>query len=409
MKCKHCNFDLKIKFVDLDFSPPSNSLLEEKDLNKFEINYPLKAYLCENCWLVQLIDFTKKEVLFKEDYPYFSSTSMSWLLHAKQYSKKIINLLNLSEKKLVMEIGSNDGYLLQFFTELNIPSIGIEPTKSTNEIGQKYGYKIIEKFFSKKLAEKLTKKKLSPDLIICNNVFAHVPDINDFTNGLSILLKDNGVVTLEFPHLLNLIKYNQFDTIYHEHFFYYSLTSVVEILKKFDFLVFNVEKISTHGGSLRLFVMKKNNKKFKINKKVNYVLKQEENFGIKKTKIYTGFQKKAEIIKFEFLNFLLKAKEQKQIVIGYGAAAKGNTLLNYCGIKKDLIKFVVDKSLSKQNKFLPGSHIPIYEEKIIKKIKPEFIVIFPWNIKDEIMKQLSYVKKWKTKFVVFIPKLKIYS
>ncbi len=409
MKCKNCNNKLIHKFVDLGFSPPSNSLLELKDLNKSEIYYPLKSYVCSSCWLVQIFEQTSSEELFHADYPYLSSTSTSWLLHAKEYSEKIIKMLKLTNEKLVVEIGSNDGYLLQYFVKKNIPVIGIEPTKSANNVAKKYGYSIIEDFFTENVSNQLRKKKKSANLIICNNVYAHVPNINDFTKGLFNLLNDEGIITIEFPHIMNLIKFNQFDTIYHEHFYYYSLISILKILKKFNLEIFKVEKIPSHGGSLRVYVKKNINTHYQIERSVKDCLEEEKKFGLNDLKIYKDFQKKVENVKYEFLNFLLKSKKQNKVVIAYGAAAKGNTLLNYSGVDEDLIDFVVDKSKTKKGKYLPGSHIPVLSEDFIKKVKPDFVIIFPWNIKKEIFEQLHYIRKWKGKFVTFIPKIKIYD
>ena len=275
MKCKNCNNNLIHKFVDLGFSPFSNSLLKKKDLNKSEIYYPLKSYVCSSCWLVQIYGQSSSQELFHDDYPYLSSTSISWLLHAKKYSEKIIRMLKLTNEKLVVEIGSNDGYLLQYFVEKNIPVIGIEPTKSANKLAKKYRYNIIEDFFTENLSKQLCKKNISADLIICNNVYAHVPNINDFTKGLFNLLSNEGIITIEFPHLMNLIKFNQFDTIYHEHFYYYSLLSISKILNKFDLEIFKVEKIPTHGGSLRVYIKKNINANYEIDKSVIKCVQEE--------------------------------------------------------------------------------------------------------------------------------------
>ena len=409
MKCKNCNNKLIHKFVDLGFSPPSNSFLKIKDLNKREFYYPLKSYVCSNCWLVQIYEQSSSQELFYDDYPYLSSTSASWLLHAKKYSEKIIKMLKLTKEKLVVEIGSNDGYLLQYFVKKNIPVIGIEPTKSANKVAKKYGYNIVEDFFTEKLSKQLCKKKILANLIICNNVYAHVPNIIDFTKGLSNLLSDDGIITIEFPHLMNLIRFNQFDTIYHEHFYYYSLLSISKILRKFNLEIFKVEKIPTHGGSLRVYIKKNINTQYEIDKSVKECFEEENKFGLNDLKIYKDFQKRVENVKYNFLDFLLKSKKQNKVVIAYGAAAKGNTFLNYAGVGHDLIDFVVDKSKIKLGKYLPGSHIPVLSDDFIKKVKPDFIIIFPWNIKKEIFEQLRYVRKWKGRFVTFIPKMKIYD
>ena len=316
----------------------------------------------------------------------------------------IVKKLSLNETSHVTEIASNDGYLLQYFQEKQIPCIGIEPTSSTASVAKQKGIEVIEDFFNTNLAKNLKKS----DLILGNNVLAHVPDINDFVKGLKIALKNNGIITMEFPHLLNLIEENQFDTIYHEHFSYLSLYTLIQIFEKQELKIFDVEKLPTHGGSLRIYATHIENNDLEISKNVGNILNEEKEFGLFDMNIYAIFQEKANKVKYDLLEFLLQAKKENKKVVAYGAAAKGNTLLNYAGIKNDLIEFVVDKSPYKQGKFMPASHIPIVEEKKIQELKPDYILILPWNIKDEIITQLNYVKMWNCKFVVAVPKLEIF-
>jgi len=404
MKCRFCKTELSNVFVDLVNSPASNSYLTKEQLDEPEVFYPLKIYVCEYCKLVQIDEYKKSNDIFDKDYAYFSSYSTSWLAHSKNYVDMISKKLSLDSCSFVTEIASNDGYLLQYFKEKNIPCIGIEPTSSTAKVAREKGIEVIEDFFGKKLANGLKKS----DLILGNNVLAHIPDINDFVNGLKIALKNDGTVTMEFPHLLNIIKENQFDTIYHEHFSYLSLYTVEQIFKSQDLKIYDVEKLSTHGGSLRIYATHSENNSIKISANVKNLLSEEKDFGLLDLGIYKNFQEKANKIKYDLLVFLLQAKKENKRVVAYGAAAKGNTLLNYAGVKNDLIAFVVDKSPYKQGKYLPASHIPIVDEKNIIEIKPDYILILPWNIKDEILDQLVYVKDWNCKFVVAVPKLEIF-
>jgi len=402
MNCRFCKTELTDVFVDLTNAPASNSFLTKKQLDEPEIFYPLKTYVCQNCKLVQIDEYKKSDDIFDKDYAYFSSYSTSWLKHAKEYVENITHKLSLTENSLVTEIASNDGYLLQYFKEKNIPCLGIEPTASTAKVAKEKGIEVLEEFFGSEFAHTLEKS----DLILGNNVLAHVPDINDFVDGLKIALKESGTVTMEFPHLLNIIKENQFDTIYHEHFTYLSFYTVQKIFKHNGLKLYDVEKLSTHGGSLRIYATHEENKNIDIGSNVESMLDEEKVFGLFNEEIYKGFQEKANKVKYDLLNFLLNAKKENKKVVAYGAAAKGNTLLNYSGVKNDLIEFVVDKSPHKQGKYLPASHIPIVSEEKISEIKPEYILILPWNIKDEVIEQLKYVKEWDCKFVVAVPKLK---
>lgn len=403
MKCRFCGSKELNVFLDLLNSPPSNSFLTKKQLNEPETFFPLKVFTCKKCKLVQINEYKKSNDIFDSNYAYFSSYSVSWLAHAEKYVNMIVKKLSLDKNSLVTEIASNDGYLLQYFQEKKIPCIGIEPTQSTAKAAKNKNIKVIEDFFNKKLAIKIKKS----DLIIGNNVLAHVPNINDFVEGLKLALKKNGTITMEFPYLINLIDENQFDTIYHEHFSYFSFYTVCNMFQHHNLKIYDVEQLKTHGGSLRIYATHKENARTVVNSKVKFLLQKEKKQGVLGNELYKGFQKEVDNIKCSFLNFLLNAKKENKKVIAYGAAAKGNTLLNYCGIKNDMINFIVDKSPHKQGKYLPGSHIKIANEEKIKKAQPDYIIIFPWNIKEEIINQLSYVKKWECKFVVLIPKLAI--
>ncbi|GHT86822.1 methyltransferase [Spirochaetia bacterium] len=399
MKCRHCGQELTYEFINLYNSPPSNSYLTYEQLNEPEVLYPLKIFVCDNCFLVQIDEYKKSGEIFNSDYAYFSSYSTSWLRHAKKYAAEITERLSLTKDSYVIEIASNDGYLLQYFKEKNIPCLGIEPTASTAEAARKKGIDVLEQFFCAEMAQSLKKA----DLIIGNNVLAHVPDINDFVKGLKTALKPSGTITMEFPHLLNLIQLNQFDTIYHEHFSYLSLLTVQKIFASQGLKIYDVEELPTHGGSLRIYAAHDENDFAKTENAVNKVIEKEKAAGLDKIEGYHGFEKKIQEIKWGFFEFLLKARKEGKKIAAYGAAAKGNTFLNYCGIKSDIIEFVVDASPHKQGKFLPLSHIPIVCEDTIRKENPDYILILPWNIKDEITEQLSYVKEWGAEFITVIP------
>ena len=407
MNCRFCNNKVVNDFADLGFSPPSNSFLSEEQLNQSETFYPLKVQVCNSCFLVQVDEYAKHDEIFDKDYIYFSSYSSSWLEHARSYTDMMIKRFNFNHESNVFEIASNDGYLLQYFKEKNINVLGIEPTSNTADVAVSKGIETLVRFFGKKLALELQKKEKYADLILGNNVLAHVPDINDFVSGLPLVLKKEGVITFEFPHLMELMLNNQFDTIYHEHFSYLSLFSVQIIFKKHNLKIFDVDQIKTHGGSLRIYATHSNNSEQPISSNVSVLLNKELKFGINSIKKYNTFQNFTELVKDDFLSFLLKAKRDDKKVIGYGAAAKGVTLLNFCGVRKDLIQFIVDKSPHKIDKYIPGVHIPVLNEKEISNYKPDYIVILPWNIKDEIIQQLKYVRDWNCKFVVAIPEIKI--
>ncbi len=402
MNCRFCGNKLNHEFIDLVSSPPSNSYLSAEQLNEPEIFYPLKLFVCDKCFLVQIDEYKKNNEIFNENYAYFSSYSNSWLEHAKNYTEMMIEKLGLNNKSQVIEIASNDGYLLQYFKLQGIPCFGVEPTKNTAAVAKSKGIDVIEDFFTEKLANNLPKA----DLILGNNVLAHVPNINDFVKGLKKALKPTGTITMEFQHLLNLIEQSQFDTIYHEHFSYLSLFTTMQIFKTHGLNIFDVDELPTHGGSLRIYAAHSEMNK-KHSEHVKKILEKEIAINLDKLDGYKNFQVKVDKIKYELLIFLLEAKKDGMKVAAYGAAAKGTTLLNYCGIKKDLISFIVDRNPHKQNKFLPGSHIPIVSEDALLKEKPDFVIIIPWNIKSEIISQLLYIKKWNAKFVTAIPQVTI--
>jgi len=404
MKCRHCGEELKYEFIDLYNSPPSNSYLTKCQLNEPEISYPLKLYICNYCYLVQIDEYVKSDVLFNSEYSYFSSYSSHWLKHAKLFSDYITKYLNLDKNSFVIEIASNDGYLLQYFKEKEIPCLGIEPTSSTAKAAREKGIDVLEQFFNTSTASNIKKA----DLLIGNNVLAHVPDINNFVAGLKIALNPNGTISLEFPHILNLINFNQFDTIYHEHFFYFSLITVHKIFSLHGLKIYNVEELTTHGGSLRIFATHNENLNIQINKNVDDLIQKERNVGLDTIDGYHGFEKKVQSIKWNFWNYLINFKNKNNKIAAYGAAAKGNTFLNYCGIKSDIINFVVDDTPYKQGKFLPMSHIPIVSEETLRIEKPDLIIILPWNWCNEIVQKLEFTKKWGAQLLTAIPELKIF-
>ncbi len=408
MKCRHCRTELIHTFVDLGFAPPSNAYLTASDLTKPERYYPLKVKVCEQCWLVQTEDYAQADELFNADYAYFSSTSKGWLAHAADYAAQMTQRLQLNQQSLVIEVASNDGYLLKNFVETNIPCLGIEPTASTAAAAEKLGIPVLQAFFGEALANRLASEGKQADLIVGNNVYAHVPDINDFTRGLKTALKPDGTITLEFPHLMQLIKHNQFDTIYHEHFSYLSLHTVSQIFQRANLRIWHVEQLSTHGGSLRIYGCHQENPR-EILETVTKLLALETKQGLQKLETYLSFQENADKVKNELVQFLIKQKKAGKSVAAYGAAAKGNTLLNYGGVKPDLLPFVCDAAEAKQNKFMPGSHIPIYPPSKLENEKVDYIVILPWNIADEVMEQMNHLIKQGTQFVTAVPTLKIDS
>jgi SAM-dependent methyltransferase len=406
MNCRHCQNKLEHLFLDLGFAPPSNAYRLKEDLQKPEMMYPLRIFVCDKCWLVQTEDFVNAEELFSSEYAYFSSTSSSWLDHAAKYCEMIQKKLSLNFDSLVVEVASNDGYLLKNFVEAGILCLGIEPTKSTANAAKKLGIPVQCKFFGTRLAEELTANGKQADLIIGNNVYAHVPDINDFTLGLKRMLKHDGTITLEFAYLLKLIRQNEFDTVYHEHFSYLSLHAVKSIFEGTGLKIYDVEELTTHGGSLRVYGCHEE-ARFNTTERVYEQLQKEEKAGLLELKTYVHFQQKAERVKNDLLAFLIEQKRNGKKVAAYGAAAKGNTLLNYAGVKPDLLSFVCDAASAKQNKFMPGSHIPILPPTVIAEEKPDFVVILPWNIADEVMRQNELIRQWGGKFVTAVPKLEL--
>lgn len=407
MKCRFCESELSTVFIDLESSPAANSFLTKAQLDQPEPFYPLKVYTCGSCFLTQIAEYKKCDTIFDDQYAYFSSYSKSWLKHASDYTDIVVDRFGLNESSMVIEIASNDGYLLQYFKEKNIPVLGIEPTANTAAAAREKGIKTVVEFFGTQFAERLIKENEKADLLIGNNVLAHVPDIVDFVRGMKIALKEDGLITMEFPHLMQLIENNQFDTIYHEHFSYLSLLTVKQIFESQGLDIFDVDEIPTHGGSLRIYAKHKDDHSKAISENVHLLLEKEISHGMNTLEYYTHFQEKVMEIKTTFNNFLLEQKKAGKKVAAYGAAAKGNTLLNYCGVHNDEISFVVDASPHKQNKWLPASHIPVVNEAYIQQEKPDYIIIFPWNLKNEIIEQLDYIKTWHGKFVTVIPVLSI--
>jgi len=395
MKCRHCNNNLTHIFCDLQTCPPSNAMVKMDNVNFPETYFPLKVFVCEKCWLVQVDEIEKVENIFNNEYTYFSSYSSSWLAHAKNYADEMTERFGYNQDSLVIEIASNDGYLLQYFKEKKIPVLGVEPTANTASLAKEKGIESIVDFFGSQLAsEKLLGKA---DLILGNNVLAHVPDINDFVKGVKLALKPNGVNTFEFPHVCKLVQYNQFDTIYHEHFSYLSFTALKTVFEKQGLEFFDVQELPTHGGSLRIFTKHKDDTSKEVLHSVANMLKMEKDLGVNTLKYYQGFQEKVDKIKCDFIQFLIQCKKGGKKVVGYG------------GIKgTDFIEYVMDASPYKQNRLIPGSRIPVFHPDKVKDSKPDFVIIFPWNLSDEISQQLSFINDWGGKFVVVIPSLKIF-
>lgn len=406
MKCRHCHTELELEFLDLGNAPPSNAYLKFEDLRKPEVTYPLRILTCTNCWLVQTEDYAQADALFCEDYAYFSSTSKGWLKHAASYCEMITERLGLNADSFVVELASNDGYLLKNFVASGVPCLGIEPTKSTADAAKAIGVPVRQQFFGKSVGREMAGAGERADLVLGNNVYAHVPDINDFTHGVAALLKPNGVVTFEFPHLMQLILQNQFDTVYHEHFSYLSLCAVASIFTAAGLRIFDVEELPTHGGSLRVYGCLKNADHTKTNA-VDALLQAETDAGLQDVKTYTSFQAKADVVKDGLVRFLLDAKANGKSVAGYGAAAKGNTLMNYAGIRPDLMPFVCDAAKAKIGQYMPASHIPILPPETLQTRRPDYLVILPWNIAAEVMKQNADLATLGTKFVVAVPELKV--
>lgn len=404
--CRHCGSVLERVFLDLGYAPPSNAYLHPSALTAPELTFPLRLRVCDACHLVQTEDFAEADKLFSSDYAYFSSTSKGWLDHAARYARMVIDRFHLGAHSYVMELASNDGYLLRNFVAASIPCLGIEPTTSTAAAAEALGIPVLREFFGEALGQQLAQEGRQADLIVGNNVYAHVPGINDFTRGMAAALKPEGVITLEFPHLMRLVEFCQFDTVYHEHFSYLSLVSVQRIFAAAGLRIFDVEELPTHGGSLRVYGCHAD-ASHRTTGKAEAVLAEERARGMEEADFYQGFQSRADAAKNEFLRFLIDAKRDGRSVAGYGAAAKGNTLLNYAGAKPDLMPFICDAAMSKQGMLMPGSHIPILSPDALFEQRPDYVVILPWNIADEVRSQLSPLADAGTKFVTTIPVLRV--
>jgi 2-polyprenyl-3-methyl-5-hydroxy-6-metoxy-1,4-benzoquinol methylase len=405
-QCRFCANPLKHTFVDLGMSPPSNSYLAANQLQVAEKFYPLHAYVCEECFLVQLEEFESPEDIFS-DYAYFSSYSASWLSHAKSYADLMVEKFGFNSSSKIIEIASNDGYLLQYFKELDIPVLGIEPAANVAKVAEAKGIPSLVNFFGVNTATELVKTATQADLLLGNNVLAHVPDLNDFVAGMKIVLKPDGILTMEFPHLLQLMDKNQFDTIYHEHFSYFSFLTVEQVFAAHGLTLFDVEEISTHGGSLRIYGKHRETNPA-ISGRLRNLKEREIAAGLNTIDTYLSFTEKVQTTKRNLLLFLIDAKKQGKSVVGYGAPAKGNTLLNYCGVRTDFIDYTVDLSPHKQNSFLPGTHIPVYHPDKIKETKPDYLLILPWNLKQEIISQMACIREWGGQFVVPIPSVEVF-
>lgn len=406
MRCRFCSKTITDVFIDLGSTAVSNAFLTKDLLNEKENLYPLKVLVCDNCFLVQVEEYQRREEIFSSDYVYFSSVSDYWLQHSKKYVEDMIPRFGLNTESLVVEIASNDGYLLQYFKERNIPVLGIEPTDSTAQIAISKGIETVVEFFDESLAHKLADTKKA-DLILGNNVLAHVPELNSFVRGLKILLKPKGIMTFEFPHLMKLIEKIEFDTIYHEHFSYFSFYFITKLFDFHGLEVFDVDELDTHGGSLRVYVKHRENKEMSISKNVRSLLDNEIALGVDDIDSYTGFNERANDVKYKFLLYIIAERMKGKKIAAFGAAAKGNTFLNYCGIKPDIIECVIDDTPSKQGKYLPQSHIPVVSRDYFIDNKPDIIVILPWNFKKEIIKKLSFAKEWGAQLVTYIPNIEI--
>jgi len=407
VSCRHCGQPLRLPFLDLGSAPPSNAYLTAEALRAPETWFPLRLLVCESCWLVQTEDHAGREALFSEEYAYFSSISTSWLDHARCYVAQMQARFGLTTGSHVVEVAANDGYLLQYVREAGIPCLGVEPTASTAAAARARGIPIIERFFGADLARDMAAAGQDADLIAANNVLAHVPDINDFVTGFALLLNPQGVATFEFPHLMQMVREAQFDTAYHEHYSYLSLTAVHRIFAANGLSVFDVERLPTHGGSLRVYAQRTDTGERVPTPAVEALLAEEKSAGMTGPAFYADFQTRAEGIKNALLGFLLEARRRGQSVGAYGAAAKGNTLLNFSGVRPDLLSYVVDRNPSKQGKFMPGSRIPIVDEAVLRAAHPDWVLILPWNLKDEVMGQLAYLRKWGGRFVTAVPRVHV--
>lgn len=405
-QCRFCGSPLSLSFADLGMSPLSNAYLKPEQLGKMEPFYPLHAWVCESCFLVQLEEFESPEHIFS-DYAYFSSFSDSWLDHARQFTDQVTKRFTLDASSFVVEIASNDGYLLQYFVARGVPVLGIEPAANVAVEAERKGVPTLVKFFGTRTALELKAAGKQVDLLIGNNVLAHVPGLNDFVAGMKMLLKPGGVVSMEFPHLLRLMDENQFDTIYHEHFSYFSFLVTERVFAKHGLTIFDVEEIPTHGGSLRIFAKHASNSALPVGERVSALRRREQEAGLDRADTYRAFAEKVKATKRSLLRFLIDAREAGKHVVGYGAPAKGNTLLNYCEVRTDLLEYTVDRSPHKQGHFLPGAHIPVYAPEKIRETRPDYVLILPWNLKNEIVEQMAEVRSWGGKFVVPIPEVRV--
>jgi 2-polyprenyl-3-methyl-5-hydroxy-6-metoxy-1,4-benzoquinol methylase len=407
LPCSFCRRPLKHIFVDLGMAPLVSSYLREEELHNSEVFYPLRVYVCEECYLVQLPQAASPQQLFGQ-YPYFSSVSASWLKHSKTYVEQMMQRFNFDSGSLVIEIASNDGYLLQYFKEKGVPVLGVEPAANVAEAAQKAGIPTLVKFFGVETAKELVREGKQADLLLGNNVLAHVPDVNDFVGGMKALLKPNGIITMEFPHLLKLIGENQFDTIFHEHFSYFSFLTVERIFAAHQLELFDVEELPTHGGSLRIYARHTADQSEGKSERVLELKDRELQAGLNRIETYASFEEKARLTKHKLVKFLVEIKQDHRSIVGYGAAGKGCILLNYCGIRSDFLDYVVDLSPHKQGLFLPGTHNPIYPPARIRETKPDYLLILPWNLKKEIMEQMSFIREWGGKFIVPIPEVAVH-
>ena len=407
MKCRFCNSSLTNIFLDLGMSPMANSFLKSTELDTKEPHYPLCSYVCSNCFLVQLDEFEKPQEIFS-NYAYFSSFSTTWIDHVKEFVNQLINQFKIDKEKHVIEIASNDGYLLQHFKKKDIPILGIEPAKNIASYAESKGIPTINKFFGVDTAQELAQNGQKADFLIAFNVMPHVPNLNDFVNGLKMLLNPDGILIIQFSaFLLKLIELNEFDMIYHEHFSYFSLGTLKKIFSELKLKIFDAEELSIHGGSLRLYIIHEENNSYQKSTRVDQILEKEKQFGLLETSTYDNFTKNIQNVKQDICNFFVEARKENKKIVCYGAPAKGNTLLNFCGIGKDFIEYTVDKNPHKQELFLPGTHIPIYSPEKILSTKPDYLLILPWNLKDEIIEEMNFIRDWNGKFVVLIPKIEI--
>jgi SAM-dependent methyltransferase len=403
--CRFCGTLLTNVFADLGMSPLANAYLSEEQLGQMEPFFPLRALVCDNCLLVQLEDYETPEVIFA-DYAYFSSYSTSWLEHSQRYVDMAVERFGLDGSSSVVELASNDGYLLQYFVERGVPVLGVEPAANVAEVAEEKGIPTVVRFFGRETARELA-ERTRPDLLLGNNVLAHVPDLNDFVGGMKVLLADDGVLTMEFPHLWHLIEDNEFDTIYHEHFSYFSFTTVTKVFAAHGLTLFDVEELPTHGGSLRIFGRHDEDDSKPVTDRAKALLKRERDAGYERIETYLGFAEKVKQAKWELLEFLIARKREGKRIVAYGAPAKGNTLLNYCGIRTDMIDFATDLNPHKQGRYLPGTRIPIKAPEAIREARPDYVLILPWNLKDEIVEQLSFIREWDGKFLVRVPQLTV--